>query len=101
MPTTIQEAPAQVQAFLDENPFLMPLLPEIRRKLRDYFPDSPVSLMVASDPDEAGRLQLIVAVIIDLLPGAAIDRLGEFDRDWWLENLDRARGKVCIDFEYL
>jgi hypothetical protein len=98
--TAVQDAPPQVQTFLDENAFLMPLLPEIRRKLRDYFPDSPVSLTVACDPDETDRLQLVVAVATNLSPGDAINRFGEFDRDWWLDNLDRSQGRVCIDFEY-
>jgi hypothetical protein len=96
--TAIHES--SVEALLDEHPFLIDLLPEIRGKLRDYFPDSPVSLTVARDPDETDREQIVVAVITDLPPGDAINRLSEFDRDWWLDNLDQAQGKVCIDVEF-
>jgi hypothetical protein len=96
----VHEPPTQVHAFLAEHPFLIPLLPEIRGKLRDYFPGSPVSLTIVRDPDETDRLQLVVAVATDLPPADAINRLGEFDRDWWLGNLDRSQGKVCVDFEY-
>src|SRR5205085_1660501 len=80
--TAIDESP--VEALLDEHPFLIDLLPEIRGKLRDYFADSPVSLTVARDPDETDGEQLVVAVTTDLPPGDAINRLSEFDRDWWL-----------------
>ena len=96
--TAIDESP--VEALLDEHPFLIDLLPEIRGKLRDYFADSPVSLTVARDPDETDGEQLVVAVTTDLPPGDAINRLSEFDRDWWLDNLDRSQGRVCIDVEF-
>ena len=98
--SAIHELPSQVQALLNAHPSLIDLLPEIRGKLRDFFADSPVSLTIARDPDEPGREQLVVAVFTDLSPGDAISRLGEFDRDWWLDNLYRAQGKVCIDVEF-
>jgi hypothetical protein len=96
--SAIHESPSRVQALLDEHPFLIDLLPEIRGKLRGFFANSSVSLTVTRDPDETDRL--VVAVTTDLSPGDAISRLGEFDRTWWLENLDRAQGKVCIDVEF-
>jgi hypothetical protein len=98
-PATL-ETTSPVPAFLEKYPSLISLLPEIRRKLRDYFPDSPVSLDVAADPDEADREQLVVAVATHLTPSDAVGRLGQFDRDWWLDNLDRAQGRVCVDVAF-
>jgi hypothetical protein len=98
--TAVPDSPLQVQSLLDEHPSLIDLLAEIRAKLRDYFAEAPVSLSAARDPDETARVQLVVAVTTDLSPGEALDRLAEFDRDWWLDNLARAQGKVCVDVEY-
>jgi hypothetical protein len=89
-----------VQEFLARHPHLLPLLPDIADRVHDYFPGSSLFLSVASDPEELDREQLAVTIATSLAPNDAVDRLEEFDYGWWLDNLSRAQGKVCVDVEF-
>jgi hypothetical protein len=90
----------QVSAFIERYSFLLPLLWEVHAKLEKYFDRSPeLFLEVVADPEEPGHRQLFVYVGVSLSPDEALDRLGWFDREWWLDNLELAMGKLCIDVE--
>ena len=41
--------------------------------------------------------QIAICIHTSLPPRDALARLREFDEDWWLDNLSRARGLVTID----
>src|SRR5579864_4905737 len=41
----------EVTSFLEENPFLIPLLQEAHTHIKEYFPDSDVMLEVNTDPE--------------------------------------------------
>jgi hypothetical protein len=97
---SIVRRPAELRRYLKKHPFLVPLLQEIRGKLHEYFPDCPASLAVVTDPEEAGSEQMVVSVATSLAPHDAVGRLGQFDRDWWLDNVRRAQGKICVDVEF-
>ena len=87
---------AAVARILDENSFLVPLLLEDREKLDIYFPNSEVSLEVITDPEAEGDYQLLASVSTNLSAEDAYRRLKEFDRAWWLDELGRSQGLLCI-----
>jgi hypothetical protein len=87
---------AEVLAFLQDHPTLVPLLLEAAPQLQKYFPGARLSVERIADPEEPIE-QLFVGAATDLPLEQALERLGQFDRDWWLENGIRARGKLCID----
>jgi hypothetical protein len=89
-----------IQEFLGRHPHLLSLLPEIADRAHDYFTGSQLFLSVVRDPEELDREQLAVTIATSLSPSDAVDRLEEFDHGWWLNNLNRAQGKVCVDVEF-
>jgi hypothetical protein len=91
---------AEVLRFLERFPFLVSLLLEAHGQVENYFPRSPVSLEVVADPEVADDCQLVLSIATDFAPDEAVDRLERFDEDWWLDALDRAQGKLCINVEF-
>jgi hypothetical protein len=77
--------------FLADNPFLVPLLFEAREAIEQFFPGTPTSLEVLPDPitgDDYHR-QLMIFIESDLEAVQAVDRLREFDDQWWLDVVPR------------
>lgn len=92
----------EVLRFLDVHLFLVPLLLEAYAKIGNYFePYHPVFLEVISDPEATNDRQLFAFIGTHLSPDEALDSLEYFDDEWWLDTLDEARGKLCIDVEFL
>ena len=72
-----------------------PLLAEAHTQIRKYFPNS--ESYVKIDPDDEHRM--LVAISAELEPDEAFKMLQDFDNKWWLDNLDRAQGRVSIYLE--
>jgi len=92
--------PLEVGRFLEERPFLVGLLREARVELAKYFPRSAVRLEVLHDADFGGDAQLVASAVVNLEPLEARRRLRQFDREWWLDNVQRAEGAVCITVDF-
>jgi hypothetical protein len=93
--------PDEVLAFLEENPFLVSLLIEAYSPIQHYFPDSNLFLEMFADPESTDDHQLLVALIAThLSPEEALIKLDQLDEDWWLDVMDRAQGKLCINVEF-
>lgn len=90
----------EVLWFLESYPFLASLLLEAYDNIGNYFPYTQVFLEVVSDPEATNDYQLVSSIATNLDPGEVIDRLEQFDEDWWLDALDRAQGKLCINVEF-
>ena len=94
--------PPEVAEFLGENPFLVPVLFEAYPEIEKYFGrTAPVFLEVVTDPEAADDRELYALIGTRLSPEEALERLGQFDKDWWLRTLDRAQCKLCIHIEFL
>ena len=92
--------PEEVLCYLRVNPFLLPLLVEAQDPIHKHFPQVTPFLDVVTDPEATEDSELVVSVPTALPPEEAMDRLAEFDRDWWLSALPRARAKLCITLEF-
>lgn len=93
--------PAKVTEFLESYPFLISLLLEAYDTIRNYFPDAQVFLEVIADQEAVNYKELVIFIATDLKPDEALDRLDQFDENWWLDASDRARGKLSIHVEFL
>ena len=87
---------AAVTRILDEYSFLIPLLLEAHGKIAVYFLNPEVSLEIITDPEAEGDYQLLASVSTSLGAEDAYRRLKEFDRAWWLDELGRSQGLLCI-----
>jgi hypothetical protein len=90
-----------VTSFLEENPFLIPLLQDAYTHIKEYFPDSDVFLKVAHDPEFIGQKQLVAFIAVKQTAEEASQALDRFDEGWGLEAWERAEDKLCITLEFL
>ena len=90
----------KVIKFLERNRFLSSLLLEAYFKISNYFPGSSLFLEVDNDPEVTMSEQLLVFIATNLSPSEVLCKLKQFDEDWWLDNLDRAQMKLCINLEF-
>lgn len=86
--------------WLEQYPFLVPLLLEGYDQMRKHFPDSPISLQVVYDPEDAGLTELVAYIITDLDDDEALNRLYRIGEDWWLQVISQADLKMDIDVEF-
>jgi hypothetical protein len=64
--------------------------------LQARFADAQLFLEVVLDP-ESDEQRLLVSVATAMPIEHALTTLHQFDSDWWLDNMDRSQGLVCID----
>jgi hypothetical protein len=60
-------------------------------------PDARLNLSVLADPEYGDGEQLFLGISTNLDDDEALRALRHFDQDWWVHNVRRARGLVCID----
>lgn len=84
---------------MSRNGFLVPLIREVSSRVNDYFGSVPFFLERFLDPDSPDDGKLVVSILSDLDPDAADAALERFDEEWWLDNLPRADGKLCVTLE--
>lgn len=93
--------PKEVKEFLAAHPFLEPLLVEAYNKLDDYFgPQPDVVLEVVTDPEAIDDRELFAFIRTSLPSHEALEKLDQFDENWWLDAGDQVDGKLCIHLEF-
>jgi hypothetical protein len=93
--------PEEVSQFLNTHPFLIPLLVEAHDRIGDYFgPQPQVVLEVVTDPEVDGLVEMFGYIVTPLTPEEAGKRLRQFDREWFLLQVPRAKGLLNFDVEF-
>ena len=89
----------EVTAFLEEHPFLIPLLEEARGPLTVSFGvDTPIRLAVWLDPENEEDRALFARAETGTLPvRESLARLWEFYDAWWRDMLPVARDLLRFD----
>ncbi len=87
-----------VSRFLDDNPYLIPVLNEAYSAIETVFgAGARVELEVTTDPEIADLVKLFGYIMTGLPVTEAFSKLNEFDDTWFLDNLSRAKGKLNFD----
>ncbi len=89
-----------VKSFLEEHPFLIPLLQEAHIQIKRYFPNSDVVLEVVTDPEIPDEKQLVAFIVVEQTAEEASQALDRLDEEWWLDALDRAQDMFHITLEF-
>jgi hypothetical protein len=94
--------PGQVYRFLRRHDFLVDLLFEIKEQITRFFGSGPtlLSLRVVVDPENSKDRQLLLSIGTSRDPEEALQVLGKFDLEWWLEAAGEAAEFICISLEY-
>jgi hypothetical protein len=90
----------EILAFLERYPAVAPLLFEIRSNIRKFFGDDRVRLEMFYDPEwpEDGP-KLVVNIQTSNGPREALDRLHEFDDEWWIKKHSESRFPLLVTIE--
>ncbi len=95
----------EVLLLLEKYLELNPLLLEIHKQIRLYFPNAQfflraiTNLEVFNDFEDADDYEnLVISVVTQIQPREALNRLKQFYRDWWLKTPDQAGVKEKISF---
>ncbi|MGK7903513.1 MAG: hypothetical protein AB4352_19340 [Hormoscilla sp.] len=91
--------PQAVYDFLEEYPFLVPLLQEAQVEIRKHFPNSRLFLKYVTDPEIYNpELAIYITRPENMDVEERIDLLERLDDDWWLDAEPRSQGKMFINF---
>ena len=88
-----------VRAFIELHPRLMPVLQHAPREIHKCFPDARFSLELSVDPEEPDFVELVVWIATRYDPAAAVERLLQLNRDWWLSAMRQVENKLAINVE--
>lgn len=90
----------EILKFLDKYPFLVAVLLEAPKKIRQYFPDSQLFLEVVLDVEIIDLVLLILSIRINIDPNDAVNQLNQMDMNWWVHTPYEVRKNVCTLLEY-
>lgn len=85
-------------SFIRANDFLLPLLAEIPPRVKTVFGDNvklALKLKLSDEPE------VWVLIQTELSAREAFPLLDQFDNEYWLDNLERAQGKLNVRLEYV
>ena len=85
------------EQLLREDAALAALVEEAKSRLRGFIPDARFRTRLESDPDYGGDEQVVLGVSTDLPEEEALAALRRFDREWWVQEVTRAGGRLCVD----
>ena len=91
----------EVTGFLQEYPFLIPLLQEAYIHIKRHFPHSDVALRVMTDPEVMGGKQLIVFILVEQTAKEASPVIDQLDEEWGLDAMERVQDLLCITLEFI
>ena len=86
--------------FIKNNSFLVPLLLEAEKVIREYFTDDELFLEVIHDAEDIDFEELIIFIHTNLSPKEALDRLDKIDEEWWIDASIKSKGKLNINIEF-
>ena len=94
--------PWEVAGFLSENLFLLDLLKVIPGNLRKFFgKNAKLAVELFIEPEMPSAKEIFVLVLTEKDAKESRAKMDEFDRKWWLGNLDKANCKLNVSLEYV
>ena len=86
----------KVNQFLEQNPFLVPVLYEALPHLRKFFPEAQLLLEYWYDYENPKWVSLFVRIKTAYEVEEELKRLDQFDAEWWLNAPDEVVEKLDI-----
>lgn len=91
-----------ILAFLERYPAVAPLLFDIRSNIRRFFGEDSVRLGMFHDPEwPEDDAELIVNIQTRMSPTEALDRLHQFDDEWWIKKLSESRAPLIVSLNLI
>ncbi|MBE9094176.1 hypothetical protein [Tychonema sp. LEGE 07203] len=90
----------EILDFLEKHHFLIPVLLEAPDKISNYFLNAQLFLECVTDPEGIDDDMLELAICMNLEPDEAVDKLNQFQDNWWLNLSNKIRQLLCPILEY-
>lgn len=89
----------QVRGFLEQNSFIVSFLFDVYINIKKHFEYINLFCEVIPDSEKENSNKLAIFIAVKDEPLEAFKKLRNFDKIWWLKNLDQARNKIFIHLE--
>ena len=90
----------EVLRFVKKNRYLLSILEEALDIIPKYFAKEELLLEVMQDPEE-DWVDLALSIQTELDVDKAMEKLDKMDDEWWLSNIQKAKGKLCIRLDFV
>ncbi len=84
---------------LSKYPELIPIITQAPRKIRNYFPKSPIVLEMRKDPEEGSSI-LMLYIQTSLSAEEAFNNLDMIDEIWWFNTSKKTSCNLCLHVEF-
>ncbi len=88
-----------VFAFIEQHPFLVPILLEAPAQIKPYFPESPLALEMFIDPEGIGVRSLLIVIPTRLDVDTAFEKFNQIHDDLWFQRWDETQHKLDLYME--
>ena len=87
--------------YLMVHDYLISVLEEAPSAIYKHFPEVPLSLEIVNDPESSDHTMLGLYISVSGDDQTAFEKLEALDQSWWLDNMDRARGSLFLNLQYV
>ena len=92
----------KIKEFILKNSCVLPLLKEAPSQIKSTFGENvKLALKISTEPDSFQSDELWILILTELPASEAFPLLESFDKNWWLDNLERGNSKLNIRLEYV
>ena len=92
---------SDVEQFLDKHQDIANLVLEAYNKIRDFFTSETLLLELISDISIEGGEELFVYIQTRLSVEEAVEKMNDFDEQWFLDQLSRTKGLFNFNLRFL
>lgn len=92
---------SDVEQFLDKHKDIANLVLEAYTKIRDFFTSETLLLELISDISIEGGEELFVYIQTHLSVEEAVEKINDFDEQWFLDQLSRTKGLFNFNLRFL
>jgi hypothetical protein len=92
---------SDVEQFLDKHKDIANLVLEAYTKVRDFFTSETLLLELISDISIEGGEELFVYIQTYLSVEEAVEKINDFDEQWFLDQLSRTKGLFNFNLRFL
>lgn len=90
-----------IERFLDKHKDIADLVLEAHAKIRDFFTSETLLLELISDISIEGGEELFVYIQTYLSVEEAVEKINDFDEQWFLDQLSRTKGLFNFNLRFL
>jgi hypothetical protein len=103
-----ESEPNVIIRFLEQNPFLLPIIFEAEKRIEILFKNSDeeglkllgMRLEKFANPGTNEEI-IVLTIVLDATPAEAFERFNNLRNSWWLKTIDEAHWKLMINIDFI